>query len=738
MVKKSTVKLLLVLGILLTESIDADDVYEPNNSMRTAKEISNGVFHLFGGDEDWFKLNLKNGHLKLIMTPEESSVDLNMVLYNSRGDIVAANFANGEEIIDYSVVYDGIYYVKVYPTSKRVTNYTLRVDASSNQRFKTELSRFGPVRDVGISLYDIDNDGKKEIFVATSKRLDSSLHETAPAALVVLEDDGSIKWSRTFPAITSPDPQTGITYHTTSVSTMPVFANIDNDREMEMIIGVGGDTYSEAGPNVVGQPGDKGGVYALDNDGKVLWSHYCDDKIGGSTNTGEGRPDGVYGTPKVFDIDGDGKREVIFGCWDQNVWILDAKTGSVKLKQPLLDTIWSSPYIADIDNNGIYEILVNADITENSDAKVETGGIFHVLHSNGAQDQLGFDQSVGDPKYPELKGKYEEQALWSSPIAKDIDQDGWLDIVYGTGNFFHDSRGSFVRVWNHDGSLKYYLATEGRTFATPLVADLDGDGKMEIVANTLAGYTYIWNSDGTLKSVSQITPYKGAADEPIFSSPIAVDIDGDGELELAFVKGAQVILMDSYGNPITNTNKREYIVDEYKGSVAISDIDGNGKLDLLAAGSSNDKSYSYIYDWEIGTELSDGETRKVGREQLYNSDYNIRNFVDRFYHTILERSPDAGGLNDWTERLQSGIFAGSDVARGFIFSQEFTNRDTTNEAFVTILYRSFFNREPDEAGYNDWLNRLTHGASREEVLDGFLYSLEFGNLCRNYNIKPVK
>ena len=196
--------------------------------------------------------------------------------------------------------------------------------------------------------------------------------------------------------------------------------------------------------------------------------------------------------------------------------------------------------------------------------------------------------------------------------------------------------------------------------------------------------------------------------------------------------------MDAYGTPITNTGEREYIVNSYKGAVAISDIDVNGKLDLISAGASDDRSYSYIYDWEIGTEISDGETRRVGRDQLFGSDSNIRSFVDRFYHTILERSPDAGGLNDWTERLKSGIFAGSDVARGFIFSQEFMNRNTSDEEYVTILYHAFFNREPDAGGYNGWLEKLEGGASRAEILDGFLYSMEFGNLCRDYNIKPVK
>jgi len=674
------------------------------------------------------------------MTPSNPSVDLNMELYDSSGRVVAANYQPSQEQINYRVEFDGKYYLKIYPAvDGRYSEYTLDISSKTDQKWKTALSQFGPVRDVGITLYDIDNDGKKEIFISTSKRLDSSLHETAPAALICLESDGTIKWAKTFPAMDTPDPQTGIKYNTTSVSTAPTFANLDDDQEMEILIGVGGDTAGEAGSDVVGQPGDKGGIYALDNDGSELWHHYNEDTIGGTSNTGDGRPDGVYSNIRVFDVDRDGKREVIYGGWDQNLWILDAKSGAVKLKAPLLDTIWATPYIADIDNNGIYEILVSADITENPDAGTKTGGIFHVLHSDGSQNQPGFDSLVAtNPNYSQLKGKYEVQALWSSPIAKDIDNDGYLDIVYGTGNFFHDDRGSFVRVWNHDGSLKYYLATEGRTFATPLVADLDGDGKMEIVENTLEGYTYIWNSDGTLRTVAQITPYKGKSSDPIFSSPIAVDIDGDGIMEIAFAKGAQVILMDINGNPINDTNQREHIIDGYKGSVAIDDIDGDGTLDLISAGYSEDKSYSYVYDWNIGTKLSQGENRRVGREQLFGSDKDIRSFVYRFYQTILGRTPDAGGLNDWTERLKSGIFAGSDVARGFIFSQEFMNKNVSNEEFVTILYHAFFDREPDSGGYQGWMDKLANGATRYEVLDGFLYSQEFGNLCRRYNIIPVK
>lgn len=114
----------------------------------------------------------------------------------------------------------------------------------------------------------------------------------------------------------------------------------------------------------------------------------------------------------------------------------------------------------------------------------------------------------------------------------------------------------------------------------------------------------------------------------------------------------------------------------------------------------------------------------------------VQSFVSRFYVQCLERQPDPEGLNEWVGRLLNGSKTGADVAEGFVSSEEFLNRNHSNEEFVTILYRAFFNREPDSSGYNSWLGKLAGGASRRTVLDGFLKSQEFAELCNNYGIIP--
>lgn len=114
----------------------------------------------------------------------------------------------------------------------------------------------------------------------------------------------------------------------------------------------------------------------------------------------------------------------------------------------------------------------------------------------------------------------------------------------------------------------------------------------------------------------------------------------------------------------------------------------------------------------------------------------VQSFVTRFYVQCLGRQPDIEGLNEWVGRLLNGSKTGADVAEGFVFSEEFTGRNHSNEIFVTILYRAFFDREPDATGYKAWLERLAGGMSRKSVLDGFLKSQEFAGLCNSYGIVP--
>jgi LCP family protein required for cell wall assembly len=118
------------------------------------------------------------------------------------------------------------------------------------------------------------------------------------------------------------------------------------------------------------------------------------------------------------------------------------------------------------------------------------------------------------------------------------------------------------------------------------------------------------------------------------------------------------------------------------------------------------------------------------------SEEQVQAFVIRFYEQCLERQPEPGGLSEWVGSLLNGSKTGADVAEGFVFSEEFKSKNHSDGVFLTILYKAFFNREPDSYGYGTWLEKLAGGTSRKTVLDGFLKSKEFGQLCDDYGITP--
>ena len=111
-------------------------------------------------------------------------------------------------------------------------------------------------------------------------------------------------------------------------------------------------------------------------------------------------------------------------------------------------------------------------------------------------------------------------------------------------------------------------------------------------------------------------------------------------------------------------------------------------------------------------------------------------FVARLYLICLQRTEiDREGQLGWVRTIVNGESGGS-VARKFFISKEFENANHSDEAFLTLLYRTVMNREPDEGGMNSWLKAIVSGVPREEIVRGFAGSREFSKLCKDYGIAP--
>ncbi|MBO4635886.1 MAG: DUF4214 domain-containing protein, partial [Clostridiales bacterium] len=127
-------------------------------------------------------------------------------------------------------------------------------------------------------------------------------------------------------------------------------------------------------------------------------------------------------------------------------------------------------------------------------------------------------------------------------------------------------------------------------------------------------------------------------------------------------------------------------------------------------------------------------TQSTSANTPYSTGSGVSGFVERLYTVALGRSSDPVGQQQWVNTITSGQNTGADVARGFLYSPEFINKNCTNEEFVRILYRTFFGREADVNGLNAWVGVLYQGDSRQNVIEGFINSTEWANLCLSYGI----
>jgi len=637
---------------------DAGDAAGGDDSIATATPLPAATFDLPGRvsrDPDFVAIPALPGQLSICLEFDPGDGNVELELYDSSFQRIALGGALANQGCRFGAPAVGpankrrierglVAAETLYVATRGSQGVPYRLTADLPTQWMTRLP-YGPIRYSSIALADLDGDGFEEILVGTSKGLDAGMNEILPAALVCLNHDGSVRWAFSPPAMPGPDPDTGIVYQTSSVGSSPAVGDLDGDGDLDVVVGAGADIAGE-GPNILrpGQPGDMGAVYAVDGaTGALLWAHQTDDRIGSAT-AGDGIPDGVFATPLVADLDGTPGVEVIVGGWDQRVWVLDGATGASKTGPMgpngrtgtlVYDTVWSSPALGDLTGDGHPEILIGSDQTTNPEAGTNTGGVFHAIDRFGNESVPGFDVPTNvnptNPGYVPLPGKWEEQAVWSSPAAADFDGDGRPEIAYGTSFFggVPSTKGRYIRVWNHDGTPLKTFTTAAQTFASPLFADLTGDGSLELVAADMSGRVYAWSATSgpatPLWATTTVSWPPSSPPQPIIGSPIAVDLNGDGQLEILYAQGPQIVVVDAHGNQLSDPTRMRMAVSGFLGSPAVGDVNRDQVLDVIAGGSmvgaplcncpDDKKGVVFSFRWD-GTQLPDDSEFRFAKRQF--------------------------------------------------------------------------------------------------------------------------
>lgn len=104
--------------------------------------------------------------------------------------------------------------------------------------------------------------------------------------------------------------------------------------------------------------------------------------------------------------------------------------------------------------------------------------------------------------------------------------------------------------------------------------------------------------------------------------------------------------------------------------------------------------------------------------------------VYRLYRAFFGREPDAAGWENWMSvyvRPETNL---ESISNDFVMSDEFQNTygSLDNAQFVRLVYNNVMGREPDADGNAHWVGSLDNGYSRGAVMIAFSESAEYVQL----------
>src|SRR5688572_21102937 len=122
---------------------------------------------------------------------------------------------------------------------------------------------------------------------------------------------------------------------------------------------------------------------------------------------------------------------------------------------------------------------------------------------------------------------------FASPAFADIDGDGDLDAFVGAKDgdtrFFRNSGSAAAPAFVSEASN--FGLTDVGSYATPVFADIDGDGDLDAFVGEGDGNTLFFRNSGSAAApafVSEASNF-GLTNEDHLASPTFADIDGDGD-----------------------------------------------------------------------------------------------------------------------------------------------------------------------------------------------------------------
>ncbi len=318
---------------------------------------------------------------------------------------------------------------------------------------------------------------------------------------------------------------------------------------------------------------------------------------------------GYNSSPRLTDLDSDGDLDAVVGELSQELVYLE-NTGSSNAPAFALRTGTANPFagaaigfypapdFADLDADGDLDLVVGTSI-----------GTFVHLENTGSSSAPAFAGQPA-PANP-LSGVDLGQS--SAPELLDLDGDLDLDLVVALGaanpRTFTNTGGTSAPAFvERTGAADPFASFDLDEADAAAFADLDGDGDAEVVFGGPAGTLRYLRNSGTT-AIPAFVEVSGPAspfntiDVGVDSKPELVDLDGDGDFDLA--------VADDYGTPFffANTgtssspaftartgtaNPLTNVFVSRDGSLAFFDLDEDGDLDVMSSSGGPPQAHFYF------------------------------------------------------------------------------------------------------------------------------------------------
>jgi hypothetical protein len=450
--------------------------------------------------------------------------------------------------------------------------------------------------------------------------------------------------------------------------------------------------------------------------------------------SGSSSPDNaVFGSMAAGDLDGNGVPEIVVPSFNGEVTAFHAD-GSVMWRCSNDDTIFSGVAIGDINRTGRLSVVVGGDSSASQFAWA--GGRVVALSWDGRREWE----------------KATNQVIWSSPVLADLQGNGYLDTIVGTGAYYPPNHsapypGNEVLALDQNGNdlpgwpyVTGPTSVDARVLGSPAIADLTGNGSNDVIVNDFSGDVFAIKPNGQL--LWSAHPLSGAGG--IYSSPIVADITGNGVPDVIVESptgvnnnstlagldgrtGAPVwFYAGNTGNPL-HPHLSAAAVGQLKGDgtwqfgIVANDLSSSGQLlgpsflELFNLGTS-----SLTPPW--GQFRQDAYARVITGSVSYDT-----NLIDLLYQGALGRSPSQNELNNiWLPVFERAQELQPDMS-GIVASRE------ARTLQIDTWYSSYLGRAADQAGLVTWLSALAHGDSYAVVKEDIIGSAEAFQLAGGTN-----